>query len=177
MGRRDRSRGASLFILRNPAPDSRVPAPDDHGGQRLRCAGGESLHSPARSGAQVTAYHQAALHHAVQRRQPHPRPAARYPRAGGRGGGGGSTAGIDRGGLLKVGPQSPGADPGPACYPDGGALPTVTDADVMLGWLNPEFFVGGKFHLDAAAAARAISPHIAEPLKLLALEAANGIIK
>ena len=93
------------------------------------------------------------------------------------GAGGGSIAWIDKGGLLKVGPQSSGADPGPACYPDGGALPTVTDADVMLGWLNPEFFVGGKFHLDAAAAARAISTHIAEPLKLSAIEAANGIIK
>ena len=93
------------------------------------------------------------------------------------GAGGGSIAWIDKSGLLKVGPQSSGADPGPACYPDGGALPTVTDADVMLGWLNPEFFVGGKFHLDAAAAARAISTHIAEPLKLSAIEAANGIIK
>ena len=93
------------------------------------------------------------------------------------GAGGGSIAWIDRSGLLKVGPQSAGADPGPACYPNGGSLPTVTDADVTLGWLNPEFFVGGKFHLDAKAAARAISTHIAEPLKLETIEAANGIIK
>jgi N-methylhydantoinase A len=93
------------------------------------------------------------------------------------GAGGGSIAWIDKSGLLKVGPWSAGADPGPACYPGGGALPTVTDADVTLGWLNPEFFVGGKFQLDAAAAARAISTHIAEPLKLSAIEAANGIIK
>ncbi|MGE5218735.1 MAG: hydantoinase/oxoprolinase family protein [Chloroflexota bacterium] len=93
------------------------------------------------------------------------------------GAGGGSIAWIDKSGLLKVGPQSAGADPGPACYPNGGALPTVTDADVALGWLNPEFFVGGKFHLDAKAAARAISTHIAEPLKLDPIEAADGIIK
>ena len=93
------------------------------------------------------------------------------------GAGGGSIAWIDKSGLVKVGPQSAGADPGPACYPDGGTLPTVTDADVTLGWLNPDFFVGGKFHLNAAAAAKAISSHIAEPLKLELIEAANGIIK
>ena len=93
------------------------------------------------------------------------------------GAGGGSIAWIDKSGLLKVGPQSAGADPGPACYPEGGTLPTVTDADVALGWLNPDFFVGGKFRLNAAAAAKAISSHIAEPLKLELIEAANGIIK
>jgi len=93
------------------------------------------------------------------------------------GAGGGSIAWIDKSGLVKVGPQSAGADPGPACYPNGGALPTVTDADVTLGWLNPEFFVGGKFHLDPAAAERAIASHIAEPLKLETIEAASGIIK
>jgi N-methylhydantoinase A len=93
------------------------------------------------------------------------------------GAGGGSIAWIDKSGLLKVGPQSAGADPGPACYPKGGQLPTVTDADVALGWLNPEFFVGGKFHLNPAAAERAIASHIAGPLKLETIEAANGIIK
>jgi N-methylhydantoinase A len=93
------------------------------------------------------------------------------------GAGGGSIAWIDRGGLLKVGPQSAGADPGPACYPSGGSLPTVTDADVTLGWLNPEFFVGGKFHLIPAAAEKAIATHIAQPLRLETIEAANGIIK
>jgi N-methylhydantoinase A len=93
------------------------------------------------------------------------------------GAGGGSIAWIDKSGLLKVGPQSAGADPGPACYPKGGSLPTVTDADVSLGWLNPEFFVGGKFRLDPNAAERAIATHIAEPLKLETIEAANGIIK
>lgn len=93
------------------------------------------------------------------------------------GAGGGSIAWIDKSGLVKVGPQSAGADPGPACYPRGGVLPTVTDADVMLGWLNPEFFVGGKFHLDPKASERAIATHIAEPLRLETIEAANGIIK
>ncbi len=93
------------------------------------------------------------------------------------GAGGGSIAWIDKSGLLKVGPQSAGADPGPACYPHGGSLPTVTDADVSLGWLNPNFFVGGKFPLNANAAAKAITTHIAEPLKLEPIEAANGIIK
>ena len=93
------------------------------------------------------------------------------------GAGGGSIAWIDKSGLVKVGPQSAGADPGPACYPHGGVLPTVTDADVTLGWLNPEFFVGGKFHLDPKASERAIATHIAEPLKLETIEAANGIIK
>ena len=93
------------------------------------------------------------------------------------GAGGGSIAWIDKSGLLKVGPQSAGADPGPACYPNGGKLPTVTDADVTLGWLNPNFFVGGKFPLNGAAAAMAITTHVAEPLKLEPIEAANGIIK
>ncbi len=93
------------------------------------------------------------------------------------GAGGGSIAWIDKSGLLKVGPRSAGADPGPACYPNGGALPTVTDADVTLGWLNPEFFVGGKFHLNPKAAERAIADHIAAPLKLATIEAASGIIK
>lgn len=93
------------------------------------------------------------------------------------GAGGGSIAWIDKSGLVKVGPRSAGAVPGPACYPNGGELPTVTDADVALGWLNPEFFVGGKFHLNQQAAQRAITKHIAEPLKLEPIEAANGIIK
>ncbi|HVO93254.1 MAG TPA: hydantoinase/oxoprolinase family protein [Terriglobales bacterium] len=93
------------------------------------------------------------------------------------GAGGGSIAWIDKSGLLKVGPQSAGADPGPVCYPNGGSLPTVTDADVMIGWLNPEFFVGGKFHLNGAAAQKAIAEHIAKPLQLDPFEAANGIIK
>ncbi|MBI2348950.1 MAG: hydantoinase/oxoprolinase family protein [Deltaproteobacteria bacterium] len=93
------------------------------------------------------------------------------------GSGGGSIAWIDRSGMLKVGPQSAGADPGPACYPDGGKAPTVTDADVTLGWLDPDFFLGGKFKLNAAAAAEAIAGQIAGPLGLELIEAASGIIQ
>lgn len=93
------------------------------------------------------------------------------------GSGGGSIAWIDKSGMLKVGPQSAGADPGPACYPNGGKAPTVTDADVTLGWLDPDFFLGGKFKLNTPAAAQAIAGQIAGPLGLELIEAANGIIK
>jgi len=93
------------------------------------------------------------------------------------GSGGGSIAWIDKSGMLKVGPQSAGAEPGPACYSNGGQAPTVTDADLTLGWLNPDFFLGGKFKLDAAAATNAIAKQIAEPLGLELIEAANGIIR
>jgi N-methylhydantoinase A len=68
------------------------------------------------------------------------------------GAGGGSIAHVDDLGLLKVGPQSSGADPGPACYGRGGAQPTVTDADLILGYLNPDFFLGGGMHIEAEAA-------------------------
>ena len=68
------------------------------------------------------------------------------------GAGGGSIAHLDELGLLKVGPQSAGAEPGPACYRRGGAEPTVTDADLLLGYLNPDFFVGGAMSIDRAAA-------------------------
>src|SRR5919106_4514199 len=70
------------------------------------------------------------------------------------GAGGGSIARVDRMGLLKVGPDSAGADPGPACYNLGGRQPTVTDADLLLGYLDAEFFLGGRMRLDRAAAAR-----------------------
>ena len=72
------------------------------------------------------------------------------------GAGGGSLAWVDPGGLLRVGPQSAGADPGPACYGRGGEQPTVTDAALVLGYLDPEFFLGGRMALDEAAARRAI---------------------
>src|SRR5204862_3524623 len=72
------------------------------------------------------------------------------------GAGGGSLARVDRMGLLKVGPDSAGADPGPACYASGGREPTVTDADLVLGYLNPDFFLGGRMRLDVAAARRVI---------------------
>jgi N-methylhydantoinase A len=73
------------------------------------------------------------------------------------GAGGGSIAWIDDGGLMRVGPQSAGADPGPACYGRGGKLPTVSDAACVLGYFDPEFFLGGRMKLDAEAARRAIS--------------------
>lgn len=72
------------------------------------------------------------------------------------GAGGGSIAWVDSGGLLRVGPQSAGAVPGPACYGAGGDQPTVTDACVVLGWFDPDYFNGGRMKLDAAAARRVI---------------------
>ncbi len=91
------------------------------------------------------------------------------------GAGGGSTAHIDRLGLLKVGPESAGADPGPACYGLGGTEPTVTDADLIMGYLDPSFFLGGRMRLDVAAARRAIEERVARPLGLSLTEAAWGI--
>ena len=82
------------------------------------------------------------------------------------GAGGGSIARIDSLGLLKVGPDSAGADPGPACYAQGGREPTVTDADLVLGYLDPEFFLGGRMRLDVEAARRAIEERVAKPLGL-----------
>ena len=89
--------------------------------------------------------------------------------------GGGSLAHIDPLGLLACGPESAGADPGPACYGGGGTLPTVTDADLVLGYLDPDFFLGGEMRLDVEAARAAIGTHIAEPLGLSVEEAAWGI--
>jgi N-methylhydantoinase A len=91
------------------------------------------------------------------------------------GAGGGSIARVDALGLLKTGPESAGAAPGPACYGRGGEEPTVTDADLVLGYLDPEFFLGGKMELDREAALRSIEEKIAEPLGLDTLEAAWGI--
>ena len=91
------------------------------------------------------------------------------------GAGGGSIARVDRLGLLKVGPDSAGADPGPACYGLGGRLPTVTDADLILGYLDGDFFLGGRMRLDREAAARAIEEHVARPLGLDLTRAAWGI--
>ncbi len=93
------------------------------------------------------------------------------------GSGGGSIAWIDKSGMLKVGPQSAGAEPGPACYPNGGEAATVTDADLTLGWLNPDYFLGGEVRLNHAAAERAIAASVAEPLGLDLIAAANGIVK
>jgi len=80
------------------------------------------------------------------------------------GAGGGSVARLDRMNLLKVGPDSAGADPGPACYALGGREPTVTDADLVLGYLDPDFFLGGRMRLDVEAARRAITDKIAGPM-------------
>ena len=89
--------------------------------------------------------------------------------------GGGSIAGVDGGGFLTVGPMSAGATPGPACYGRGGERPTVTDADVACGLLNPDYFLGGKQQLDVAAARTAIERHVAGPLRMSVIEAAAGI--
>src|SRR5262249_39548393 len=91
------------------------------------------------------------------------------------GAGGGSIARGDGMGLLKVGPDSAGADPGPACYARGGQEPTVTDADLVLGYLSPDFFLGGRMRLDAAAARRVIEERVARPMGLGLTEAAWGI--
>ncbi len=91
------------------------------------------------------------------------------------GAGGGSIALVDAGGLLLVGPASAGADPGPACYGKGGKQPTVTDANVVLGRLLPQSFLGGTMPLDKDAAIKAVKS-IAEPLNLTVEDAAKGII-
>ncbi len=89
--------------------------------------------------------------------------------------GGGSIAWVDAGGFINVGPQSAGADPGPACYGRGGERPTVTDADVLCGCLNPEYFLGGSQRLDAAASHAALKAHIADRMRMGVLQAAAGI--
>jgi N-methylhydantoinase A len=91
------------------------------------------------------------------------------------GAGGGSIASVDTGGLLAVGPASAGAQPGPACYGRGGDRPTVTDADLLLGYLDAESFEGGELDVDTAAAENAIGRHVADALNLKQVEAANGI--
>ncbi len=92
------------------------------------------------------------------------------------GAGGGSIAWIDQGGLLKVGPKSAGAEPGPACYGRGGTLPTCTDADLVLGHLSAERFLGGRLPLDEALARRALDP-LARALGRSVEETAAGIVE
>ncbi|MFQ5913836.1 MAG: hydantoinase/oxoprolinase family protein [Nitrospinota bacterium] len=92
------------------------------------------------------------------------------------GAGGGSLAWIDAGGLLRVGPESAGADPGPACYGRGGRHPTVTDANLVLGRIDVEASLGEGLRLDAGAAHRGIEEHVARPLNISVLQAAQGII-
>jgi len=93
------------------------------------------------------------------------------------GAGGGSIAWVDSGGMLRVGPRSAGADPGPVCYGRGGTEPTVTDANLVLGRLNPAYFLGGEINLDLEGARRAIEERCATPLGLDPVEAANGIVE
>ncbi len=93
------------------------------------------------------------------------------------GAGGGSIGWIDEGGLLRMGPQSAGAAPGPACYGRGGTLPTCTDANVVLGYLDPHYFAGGAMVLDTARAAAAIDEHVAGPLGVDREEAAAGMFR
>ena len=91
------------------------------------------------------------------------------------GAGGGSIARVDQLGLVRVGPESAGAAPGPACYGLGGDRPTVTDADLILGYLDPAYFLGGRMPLDRGAAERAIERHVARPLGLSLAAAAWAI--
>ena len=93
------------------------------------------------------------------------------------GAGGGSIAWIDPGGALRVGPESAGAAPGPVCYARGGTVPTVTDANVILGRINPEYLLGGRMQVDLEGARRAVQEVIAEPLGLDLITAAAGIIE
>jgi N-methylhydantoinase A len=91
------------------------------------------------------------------------------------GAGGGSIAQVEEGGYLRVGPESAGAVPGPACYDRGGELPTVTDADLVLGVIDPEYFLGGRIRVSVEAARRALDTHVATPLGITVEEAAAGI--
>ena len=93
------------------------------------------------------------------------------------GAGGGSIAWIDRGGALQVGPLSAGADPGPACYAQGGKRPTVTDANLVLGYINPDFFLGGRRRVEPDLSREVITEQIARPLGFDAAEAAEGIFR
>ena len=91
--------------------------------------------------------------------------------------GGGSIAAVNASGALRVGPQSAGAEPGPACYGRGGELPTVTDANLVLGRLGAERFLGGEMKLDTAAGEGAIREHVAKPLGVDVTRAAEGILR
>jgi N-methylhydantoinase A len=91
--------------------------------------------------------------------------------------GGGSIAAVDASGALRVGPQSAGAEPGPACYGLGGTRPTVTDANLVLGRLSADRFLSGEMKLDARAAERALEEHVAKPLGIDLTHAADGILR
>ncbi|MFF9456983.1 hydantoinase/oxoprolinase family protein [Streptomyces flaveolus] len=93
------------------------------------------------------------------------------------GAGGGSLVWVDSGGILRVGPQSATANPGPACYGRGGENPTTTDADLLMGYLNPDMFGDGAFTLDVEAARTAVEEKVAKPLGLSVAEAVEGIYR
>jgi N-methylhydantoinase A len=92
------------------------------------------------------------------------------------GAGGGSIGWVDEGGLLHVGPESAGSDPGPVCWGRGGTRPTVTDACVVMGWLDPDYFLGGDMQIDPALAEQAIARDVGEPLGLDVHQAAAAIL-
>ncbi len=91
--------------------------------------------------------------------------------------GGGTLARVDRFGILEVGPLSAGAVPGPACYGRGGTEPTITDCNVVLGYIGEDNFLGGKMKLDSAAAYRAVETRVAKKLSLSVQDAAEGIVR
>ncbi|MDA1349064.1 MAG: hydantoinase/oxoprolinase family protein, partial [Chloroflexi bacterium] len=93
------------------------------------------------------------------------------------GAGGGSIAWIDSGGILRVGPWSAGADPGPVCYGKGGTEPTITDANLILGRISPDYFLGGEMGLDVEGARNAIQEKCAGPLDMDVVEVALGIVE
>ena len=93
------------------------------------------------------------------------------------GAGGGSIARVDPGGLIQVGPDSAGSEPGPVCYSKGGTLPTLTDAYVTIGLIDPAYFLGGRVQLDAGAARDAIRSQIADQVGMTAAQAALGIVR
>src|SRR6266700_813012 len=91
--------------------------------------------------------------------------------------GGGTIARVDRFGVLQVGPQSAGALPGPACYGRGGAMPTITDCNLLLGHLSGDNFLGGKMRLDPAKARQAVETKVARPLGMGVEDAAEGVVR
>jgi len=93
------------------------------------------------------------------------------------GAGGGSIAWIDSGGILRVGPQSAGADPGPACYPEGGDQPTLTDANLILGRLNPDYFLGGKMKLSPSRSVHAMREHCCRKLETDEVETSAAVVR
>lgn len=91
--------------------------------------------------------------------------------------GGGSIAALNEGGALRVGPRSAGSEPGPACYGRGGTQPTVTDANLVLGRIDADHFLGGTMKLDVSAAVDAVSDRLSKPLNLDVETAANGVLR